>query len=58
MNVSFFQTYGDRLPLLKIRAEDRYFQDFMSNFDMNIISLHNPSDEVKNYVLNNVSSVS
>lgn len=53
MNVSFFQTYGDRLPLLKIRAEDRYFQDFISNFDMNIISLHNPSDEVKNYVLNN-----
>jgi hypothetical protein len=53
VNVSFFQTYGDRLPLLKIRAEDQHFQNFISNFDMNIISLHNPSDEVKNYVLNN-----
>jgi len=53
VNVSFFQSYGNRLPLLKIRAEDKCFQDFIDNFDMNIISLHNPSDEVKEYVTKN-----
>ena len=53
MNVSFFQTYGDRLPLLKIRAEDKCFQNFIDNFDLNIISLHNPTEDVKEYVKTN-----
>jgi len=53
MNISFFQTYGDRLPLLKIRAEDRLFQRFLNNFDLNIISLHGCSENVKNYVREN-----
>jgi hypothetical protein len=50
MKISFFQTYGDRLPLLKIREEDTLFQKFISNFDLNIISLHNVSDSIKSYV--------
>jgi hypothetical protein len=50
MNVSFFQTYGDRLPLLKIRSEDLIFQRFLDCFDLNIISLHNCSDNVRTYI--------
>lgn len=52
MNISFFQTYGDRLPLLKIRSEDNCFQNFINNFDINIISLHNVSDNVREYIKN------
>jgi len=53
MNISFFQTYGDRLPLIKIRKEDVYFKKFIENFDLNIISLHNPSEIVKQFVKSN-----
>lgn len=53
MNVSFFQTYGDRLPLLNARKEDTHFQNFIKNFDLNIISLHNPTENVKQFVKTN-----
>lgn len=53
MNISFFQTYGERLPLLKVRTEDVHFQKFLNNFDMNIVSLHDVSDSVKEFVNNN-----
>jgi hypothetical protein len=53
MNVSFFQTYGDRLPLLKVRTEDKLFQQFINCFDLNIISLHGCSDNVHNYIREN-----
>lgn len=50
MNVSFFQTYGDRLPLLKARTEDLLFKKFLDKFDLRIIGLHDVSDNVKNYI--------
>ena len=50
MNISFFQTYGDRLPLLQARTEDTHFQRFAGRFDLNIVSLHNVSDSVKDFV--------
>jgi hypothetical protein len=53
MNVSFFQTYGDRLPLLKVRAEDSLFQQFVNCFDLNIISLHGCTDNIKQYIHGN-----
>ena len=53
MNISFFQTYGDRLPLLKIRMEDILFKKLISNFDINIIALHNTTDAIKSFVSNN-----
>lgn len=53
MNISFFQTYGDRLPLLKIRMEDILFKKLISNFDINIIALHNTTDAIKAFVSNN-----
>lgn len=53
MKISFFQTYGNRLPLLKIRMEDTQFLEFINEFDLNIISLHNVSEPVREYVYNN-----
>ena len=53
MKVSFFQTYIDRLPLLMARSEDSFFKKFTDNFDVNIISLHNVTDNVRDYVKNN-----
>ena len=53
MKVSFFQTYIDRLPLLMARSEDGFFKKFTDNFDVNIISLHNVTENVRDYVKNN-----
>lgn len=53
MNVSFFQTYGNRLPLLKIKQHDIYLQNFLNQFDLNIISLHNCAESVKKFIKNN-----
>jgi len=52
MKVSFFQTYGDRLCLLKARERDFLFLKFLKEFDNNILSLHNVSDRVRKYVFN------
>jgi hypothetical protein len=53
MNISFFQTYGNRLPLIKIREEDKFFQKFIRNFDYNIVSLHNVTSDVSDYINKN-----
>jgi len=53
MNVSFFQTYGNRLPLLIMKQKDINLQNFLNRFDLNIISLHNCTQDVKNFVKNN-----
>jgi len=53
MKISFFQTYIDRLPLLMARSEDSFFKKFTDNFDVNIISLHNATENVRDYVKNN-----
>jgi len=53
MNISFFQTYGNRLPLIKIREEDLIFQKFIQHFDMNILSLHNVTTDIIEYVSKN-----
>jgi hypothetical protein len=52
-SISFFQTYGNRFPLIKIREEDKFFQKFIRNFDMNIISLHNVTPNVSEYLNKN-----
>jgi len=50
MLVSFSQIYGNRICLLKYRQKDKDFNNFLSNFDKNIISLHNCSQEIKDFI--------
>jgi len=50
MRASFFQTYSDRLDLLAYWAHDKLFFKFLDLFDVNILSLHNVSQRVANYV--------
>jgi hypothetical protein len=50
MRVSFFQTYGDRLLLLKAREHDALFLNLLEEFDENIISLHNVSQRIKGFI--------
>ena len=50
MKISFCQTYGDRLWLIKAREKDTLFLKLLDNFDINILSLHNVNDSILNYI--------
>jgi len=47
MKISFCQTYGnERKQLLEIKFRDKRLLEFLSHFDINIISFHNCSNEI------------
>jgi len=54
MKISFCQTYGpDRKLLLEIKNRDKKLIEFLKEFDINIFSFHNCSDDLVTWFINN-----